>query len=172
MRVLICVASRHRATEDLGTRLAAELKARLAGAELSLHIDVREAHQRIDVGNYGAAVVGSALYLGKWLPAARNFVAVNAEQLRAMPVWLFSSGPLGEPPTPAGEPEGIAELIRATVAREHRLFPGRLDKDALTFGERAIVRAVHAPYGDFRDWDALATWAASIADQLVAERSR
>ena len=33
------------------------------------------------------------------------------------------------------------------------MFPGRLEKKRLSFGERAIVLALRAPEGDFRDWD-------------------
>ena len=35
--------------------------------------------------------------------------------------------------------------------------------------ERALVRGVRAPYGDFRDWDDVSSWAAEIARLL--ERS-
>jgi hypothetical protein len=31
-----------------------------------------------------------------------------------------------------------------------------------------MVRAVRAPEGDYRDWDAIAEWAARIADGLSA----
>jgi len=37
----------------------------------------------------------------------------------------------------------------------------------LSFPERAIVGALRAPYGDFRDWDVIRTWAEEIADSLV-----
>lgn len=33
------------------------------------------------------------------------------------------------------------------------MFPGRLEKKRLSFGERAIVLALRAPEGDFPDWD-------------------
>jgi menaquinone-dependent protoporphyrinogen oxidase len=50
-----------------------------------------------------------------------------------------------------------------TGARGHRVFPGRLDRDLLSFGERAMVTAMRAPVGDFRDWGAVAAWADEIA---------
>ena len=34
------------------------------------------------------------------------------------------------------------------------------------FGERMIIKAVKAPEGDFRDWDDIRAWAATIADEL------
>jgi hypothetical protein len=47
------------------------------------------------------------------------------------------------------------------------VFPGRLDKSRLTFGERAMVTAMRAPIGDFRDWDALRAWGDEIAAEVV-----
>lgn len=45
---------------------------------------------------------------------------------------------------------------------DHRVFFGALDKAKLGFGERMIVKAVKAPDGDFRDWDAIKGWADEI----------
>jgi menaquinone-dependent protoporphyrinogen oxidase len=42
-----------------------------------------------------------------------------------------------------------------------------LDREQLSLGERSIVRMVKAPYGDFRDWDAVAEFAAQIDSELV-----
>ena len=48
------------------------------------------------------------------------------------------------------------ESLRSLVgARARRDFPGRLAKHLLGVGERAMVTAMRAPVGDFRDWDAL-----------------
>lgn len=56
-----------------------------------------------------------------------------------MPVWLFSSGPLGTPthPIPSGEPADVRVLSRLTRASAHRTFPGRLEMKRLDFAERA-----------------------------------
>ena len=64
------------------------------------------------------------------------------------------------------------EKIAALVSpRGHRVFAGKLDKSQLGFRERAMVRAVHAPEGDFRDWAAVDAFAAEIADALSVGRS-
>jgi menaquinone-dependent protoporphyrinogen oxidase len=55
-----------------------------------------------------------------------------------------------------------------TGARGHRIFPGRLEKNRLSFGERAMVTAMRAPVGDFRDWDAVRVWGNEIAAEVVA----
>jgi menaquinone-dependent protoporphyrinogen oxidase len=125
-----------------------------------------------DVGDlvpYEAVVLGSAVYIGHWLPPARAFAERNAEALQARSTWLFSSGPIGDPPRPKAEDAvKVDELMAMTGAREHRLFGGRIDKHRLGFGERAVMLAVGGKDGDFRDWDAIATWAGEIAGALRA----
>ena len=78
------------------------------------------------------------------------------------------SGPLGDPPEPQEDPVDVADLITAVSARDHHVFAGALDKADLNMIERAAIRAVHAPYGDFRDWDEIEAWADTIADELEA----
>jgi menaquinone-dependent protoporphyrinogen oxidase len=56
--------------------------------------------------------------------------------------------------------------MEQTGALGHRVFAGKLDKAELGRLERTMVRAVRAPMGDYRDWDDIAAWAASIADSL------
>jgi menaquinone-dependent protoporphyrinogen oxidase len=116
---------------------------------------------------FSAVVLGSAVYMGRWLEPARTWAAARAAALRGRPVWLFSSGPIGEPPFPPDEPHDAAPLLRLTDAREHRVFAGRLDKARLGFGERAMVTAMRAPVGDFRDWDAVRAWADAIGAGLA-----
>jgi menaquinone-dependent protoporphyrinogen oxidase len=110
--------------------------------------------------------------MGKWLPEARRFVERHRARLSRLPVWLFSSGPLGtDDPQPHGDLPALPELLQATGAREHRTFAGALVAGRLGLGERLIVKAVHAPEGDFRDWESIRAWAGTIAAALKAEGS-
>jgi menaquinone-dependent protoporphyrinogen oxidase len=58
----------------------------------------------------------------------------------------------------------IAEL----GARGHRTFPGRLEAGELGLGERLVVKAVRAPYGDYRPWEEIDAWSGAIAAELEA----
>ena len=99
--------------------------------------------------------------------ADEQFVEDNQVRLGEVPIWLFSSGPLGqENPQPTGDPKQIDTLMADTRAREHRVFVGKLDKHSLGVGERLIARAVGAPEGDFRDWAAIRSWAHKITGVL------
>ena len=98
---------------------------------------------------------------------ARRFAQRHHEQLSARRVWLFSSGPIGEPLAPTEESADAIKLARDLAAREHRTFAGRTDPDALGWVERTITRMVKAPDGDFRDWEAVRSWADDIARALA-----
>jgi menaquinone-dependent protoporphyrinogen oxidase len=161
MKILVAVASRHGSTHEIADALARELGA--AGHT----VDVQTVEDSTTVEGYDAAVIGSAVYMGNWLPQAVKFVDRHQAQLAAMPVWLFSSGPLGaDDPQPTAGPAHLDQLISRTGARGHRTFVGKLDKDQLDFGERLIVRAVRAPDGDFRDWTAINVWADEIGEGI------
>jgi hypothetical protein len=112
-------------------------------------------------------VLGGAVYAGWCLPPPRHYAAEYASTLRTRPVWLLSSGPIGEPPFPPDEPHDAGPIAASLAARAHRTFPGRLDAQRLSIGERAMVTAMRAPVGDFRDWAAVRGWAEEIADDLA-----
>lgn len=171
MRVLVAYASRHGGTAGIAEALAATLRDAVphdAGADRDRHVDLVAAGEVDDVTGYDAVVVGSAVYLGHWLGPARRLVREQAAALQHRPVWLFSSGPVGDPAVPDTEAEEVAELTEAVAALAHRTFAGRLRPADLGLVERATVRAVHAAEGDYRDWDAIRDWAEEIADTLAA----
>jgi menaquinone-dependent protoporphyrinogen oxidase len=167
LRVLVVVASKHGATAEIGVALAQALAESDDGRSAGLEAACHPVEQQPDPAPYDAVVLGSAVYVGRWLEPPRHSAAVHAAALRGRPVWLFSSGPVGEPPFPADEPHDVGTLLQLTGARSHRLFPGRLEKARLSFGERAMVTAMRAPVGDFRDWDAVRAWGNEIAADVV-----
>ena len=166
-RVLVVVASKHGSTTEIAEALARSLADCPAGRAAALSAVTVPADQRPDPAPFDAVVLGSAVYAGRWLEPAREYAAFHAATLRTRPVWLFSSGPIGEPPFPPDEPHDAAPLTTITGARGHRVFPGRLDKSRLSVGERAMVTAMRAPLGDFRDWDGIGAWAAEIVAEIT-----
>jgi len=162
MNVLIAVrkSSRQHSRDWPGDRGGA--------ASWGLDADLREVDQIVDMDGYDAAILGKAR--STWEAGFRRHAAswnTSRRKLASIPVWLFSSGPLGtDDPQPHGDPQRVLELVQATGAREHHIFVGKLDSHSLGLGERLIARVVHAPQGDFRDWEAIRGWAAAIAASL------
>jgi menaquinone-dependent protoporphyrinogen oxidase len=162
MRVLVVSESKHGATGEIGEAIARTLNANGVDAT------ARDADAETSLSGYDAFVVGSGVYAGHWLKGAREFVAQHAAVLSAHPTWLFSSGPIGEPPKPdEAHAIDVTDVVKRTGAREHRAFAGKLDKAALGFGERAVMIAVRAPEGDYRDWNEIEDWARTIAKALT-----
>ncbi|MDX1449034.1 MAG: flavodoxin domain-containing protein [Acidimicrobiia bacterium] len=158
--VLVSASSKHGATEEIADAIASELAS--AGRLVTrLSPDAVETLEP-----YDAVVFGSAVYAGRWQKEARSFVERFRFELRSRPVWLFSSGPIGEPPMPDIEPADVADLVERTAAVDHRVFAGSLEQSKLGFGERTMVAALRAEYGDFRDWEDIRTWARLIAAEL------
>ncbi len=161
MTVLVAAASKHKSTMGIAEAIAAELRT------MGYDVDVARIDDSLRVDHYAAVILGSAVYMGKWLPDATEFVARYERTLREKPVWLFSSGPLGwDDPIPSSDPDGAADLTVKTGARGHEVFVGRLDKHDLGFVERLATRVVKAPEGDFRDWTAIRAWARGIGTGL------
>lgn len=161
MKVLVTAASRHGSTAEIARTVARHL------ADAGHDVDYRRVEDVDDVTAFDAVVLGSAIYAGRWLKSGYDFVERLGPELAAREVWLFSSGPLGDPPMPA-EDVDISAVMVATAARGHAVFPGCLDKHKLAYAERAVARALHAPVGDFRDWDAVARWSRHVAAEMTS----
>lgn len=159
--ILVAYASKHGSTEGIARFIVDRLSQRGKSAE------ARPVDAITELGGPEAVVLGSAVYAGSWLKEAVEFARAQREGLASVPVWLFSSGPLGGQVVDVEEqPQQLAELREALRPRDHRIFFGALDRDSLGFGERMIMKAVKAPEGDFRDWDEIAAWADRIAEDL------
>ncbi len=159
-KVLVTASSKHGATTEIADAIARRLGDR--GAEVA-----RLDPDAVDtVDEFDAVILGSAVYAGHWQADASAFAKRFAVQLRERSVWLFSSGPVGDPPRPVDDPVGVDELMADLGARDHRVLPGRIDRGRLGRGERLIVRALKVPDGDARDWDDIADWADQIAAEL------
>ena len=157
MTVLVAYASKHGSTQGIAEQLR----------QLGKEAEARPVEEVSDRGLYEAFVIGSAIYYGSWMKEATEWVHRNQAVLAERPVWLFSSGPLGtEVKDTEPQPKEMAEFQQAIRPRDERIFFGALDHSQLSFAERMMVKAVRAPEGDFRDWQAIEDWAASIARDL------
>jgi menaquinone-dependent protoporphyrinogen oxidase len=160
MKVLVCAATKYGATGEIADAVADVL------AEKGLEVTVIPPEQAGAIEQFDAVVLGSAVYMGQWMKPARELVDRSAAALAARPVWLFSSGPVGEPAKPAENPVDVSKILQSTKARDHRVFTGRLVRKHLSFPDRAMASAIRAAEGDFRNWAEIRAWAAGIASAL------
>jgi menaquinone-dependent protoporphyrinogen oxidase len=159
MRILVTWSSKRGATEGIGQTIGEELKAR--GFEVTAasvdHIGALD--------SFDTVIVGGALYANRWPRKARRFVNHHVRELRKIPVWLFSSGPLDDsadggaiPPTAQ-----VAVLAEKVGAKGHVTFGGRLVPDTKGFPASAMAKN-HS--GDWRNPIRIRQWAAELATEI------
>ena len=161
-RVLVAYATKMGSTREIAESIAGTLEAAGLQATAVAARDVR------DLAEYDAVILGSALYAAHWQRDANRFVTHHLEALRARPVWVFSSGPLDRGLAAADLPiaPNAQEITAKINSRGHRTFGGRLDPDSPNVDPQVLL--TH-PLGDFRDWDVIRAWAASVAEALLDE---
>lgn len=159
MSVLVATASRHGSTHEIGRIIAKAIRE----ADISCEHKTVDSVGRLD--GYQAVVLGSAVYAGSWLQPARRFVKRFVADLEKIPVWMFSSGPLGDPLEPSDH-EIDPAILGAVDTVGTAVFAGRLEFDQLSAFEKVMVKAVKAPEGDFRNIHEIIDWADEISIKL------
>ena len=165
-RVLVAYGTKYGATAGIAEKIGQVLR------EAGLTVDVTPAGQAGDPAVYQAVVLGSAVYIGRWRKDAAKFLRDNEKALAERPVWLFNSGPLGEGDAAEqagdlGFPKGLRPIADRIKVRDIAVFHGAVDLQKLNPLERWMFKNVKSPIGDFRDWNAIAAWAAAIAAELT-----
>mgnify|MGYP001769677522 CR=1 FL=1 len=169
-RVLVAYATKYGATAGIAEKIGQVLR------EAGLAVDVKPASQAGDPAAYQAVVLGSAVYIGRWRKEAAKYLRDNEQALAQRPVWIFSSGPLGEgnAAEQAGDlgfPKALRPIADRIAVRDIAVFFGAVDMDKLNPMERWMFKNVKSPTGDFRDWEAIAAWATGIAATLKEGQS-
>jgi menaquinone-dependent protoporphyrinogen oxidase len=159
-KILVGYSTKRGATAEIAEAIGTTLRAR------GFDVDVQDVRTTADVRAYHAVIVGSAIYMGRWLRPAVRFLHHNRRDLRLRPVWLFQDGPLGddrkdvEQPLPAK----VSTLARRIGAFNVVTFGGRLASDA----KGLVAKRVAKRYaGDFRDFGVVEAWASHIAEALT-----
>ena len=102
MNVHVVFASRHGATKEIAEAIAAALR------DAGIAAEAHDASGAPDPVECDAIVLGSGVYMGRWLPPARRYARAHGSSVRTRPVWLFSSGPVGD-----SEQANAAAALRA-----------------------------------------------------------
>ena len=133
-------------------------------------VDVRLVKDVTDVSDYRAVVVGSAICMGQWLPEAGKFVEAHRDVLSRVPVAYFTVCMTLQDDTEENRRTvaGYTDPVRGIVPPvDEGLFAGAMDHSKLPFVFRLLMKAMKVPEGDFRDWDGIRDWAASVRPLLL-----
>jgi menaquinone-dependent protoporphyrinogen oxidase len=164
MRVLVAYATYYGATRDIAAKVAQTL------TDTGVEGELRSVEDTFPIDGFDAFVIGSAIHAGRWLKPANEFVKRHETVLGEHPVWLFSSGPLGDSAKkPQSDPKDVTKVSDSISLRGHVVFGGAFDRSSTDFGgwfERTVGHFI--PEGDFRDWAEIEAWAREIARELKA----
>lgn len=158
--VLLAYATRFGSTQDVAETIAATLR------DAGLEVDSRPMQQVTTLTHYDAVVLGAAIYNAKWHVEAHQFLSHHQEALAQRPVAIFTLGPLS-----ASEAAKRNSRRQLDMELAHHpwlkpaaveIFAGKYDpsKPGLNFFERFL------PARDYRNWDAIHTWANELPAQL------
>ncbi len=163
MKILVAYATRAGSTAEIADAVGKALE------DAAMEVDVRNIAEITALEPYDAVVIGSPLYMGKVLREVSPFVQRHRIPLSGLPVAAFVVGT-----SMVDREERFREQARTIMAvalmpiraREIGVFAGALHPDRISSGEKAVVKLVKAPYGDFRDWDAIRAWAGRLPEIL------
>jgi menaquinone-dependent protoporphyrinogen oxidase len=155
-RVLVAYATKHGSTIEVAEAIAAGLRKR------GRDVDVCPAAAVRSLDDYGAVVLGGALYLGRYHQDAVRFLKLHRHALSEIPLAVFAMGPktIAEAEVAASRSQldralaAVPELTPASVV----IFGGVVDPSKLRFPFKRM------PASDARDWDAIAAWAHEVAE--------
>jgi menaquinone-dependent protoporphyrinogen oxidase len=166
-KVLVAYGTRAGSTAGVAERVAEVLNRNGFAAEAVRAKDVR------DIASYDAVVMGSAVRAGKLMPEALRFLDKNKAALGAKPFAAFVVCLTMKESDKKNQATAGAYLdpVRLRIKPlSEGLFAGVLNFDKLGFVWRAMMKSMKAEPGDFRKWDDVEAWAATIAPLFAAGR--
>ncbi len=157
--ILVAYATRAGSTFEVAEQVAEVLRA--TGAS----VDVKPVPAVHELKGYDAVVIGSAIRMGQWLPEAVAFVQAQREPLSHIPTAYFLVSGLLRDDTPEMRAKVLAFLDPVRQILEPAsigLFAGTIDFSRMDGLDRNIAEAVSSSEGDWRNWEAIRSWAQGL----------
>ena len=165
-KILVAYASRCGTTGGVAEAIGRTL------CDAGFDVDTRLAKHAEDVSPYSAVVLGSAVDRASWLPDAIKFAQRNHEALSRVPVAYFLTCLTLYEDTI--ETRKLAQSYMEPVLKaapevrpvDSGFFAGVLDYSKLNVVVRMVMKAKMqakgVPEGDFRNWNAITSWAKGL----------
>lgn len=158
-KVLVTYASKYGSTGGVADAIGKELCSKDVTSDVAL------VNNAGNIGSYQGVVIGSAIYMGKWMSEAVDFVKKNKDTLRQMPVAYFLVCMTLSKPTEENRAKVLSymdSILKAVPEIKPvgiGTFAGALDYNNLSWLNKKILKSKGTPEGDFRDWKAIQAWA-------------
>lgn len=159
-KILVTYATRAGSTAEIAAAIGETLTAR------GFSVDIQPVKAQPALDGYTAAILGSPIRMGGWLPEMVRFAEVHQTALSAMPTALFTVHMLntGEDEESRAAREAYLDAMRAVLPDAlSAYFEGLMDFSRLSLLDRFISKMVKAVEADHRDWDAIKQWAETVS---------
>ena len=167
--ILVAYATSYGSTQEVAQSIAETLRGH------GLEIEVQPAKKVKDLSGYRGVVLGAPLYMFRWHPEARQFLARHHNILTSLPLAIFALGPFHNK---EDEFRSAREQLDKELAKfpwlkptTVEVFAGKFDPDKLRFPYSLIGPLRKMPASDERDWEAIRAWATVVADALRVRKS-
>jgi len=165
-KVLIVYATKSGCTKGVAGKIASTI------AGPGVKVKLASASDSPDPTSYDAVLVGSGTRAGQWHESAREWVAANAATLKSKRVAFFTVGlVITKGAEKAAQVRGFTDtLIEQTGVKplDIGVFAGWNEPERFSLPERIVMKIMHAPKGDRRDWVAIEQWARATLQTLAA----
>lgn len=166
-KILVAYASKCGSTAEVAKTIGQVL------SESGVEVEVRAAHEVKTMKDYDAVVLGTAIRMNKPLGEMTSFAKKFNNELAHMPTAVFSLGLSMKEDTAENRAETvnfIAPLVEQLPSKKSTaMFGGKFDLNTvspiLRFMLSKDTSGAMAP-GDYRDWNAINTWANSLPVEL------
>ncbi len=167
-KILVTYASQGGSTAGIAEALGQSLSAN------GSIVDVRPIKEVTDLSPYRAAVIGSAVHSGKWMPEATAFVERHQSTLRRMPTAVFQVCMMLATSNEQYKrmvPDWLVPLRQqiqpvAEGSFAGAMWPDRYPKLTEKLGLRIFLAVIKLKAGDYRDWNVIRAWAEQISPLL------
>lgn len=159
MKILVTASGRYGSTQEIAESIGEII------ANHGHDVSVIPSSEVETVDGFEVVMLGGAVYAGQWLRDGRELIKRVGDNLADLPLYIFSSGPIGESMKKEPPPLMI-EILEPLRARDHAIFGGKLDRTHLFIGDKAIAQSLSAEDGDYRDWDEITAWAEKVTADL------
>jgi menaquinone-dependent protoporphyrinogen oxidase len=168
-RILVTYASRCGSTGGVADAIAQSFNQHGAA------VDVKRTGHAREVADYDAVVVGAPIYMGEWMPDAKDFIDNHRHELANVPTAYFlTCMTLSKPASESDKNELVKQFeqvqddIPEVSPVELGFFAGALDYDKLAPAMQALYRvAGDDKPGDYRDFSAIHAWATQLYPALI-----
>jgi len=162
--ILVAYASSYGSTQEVAQSVAETLRG------CGFEIDIHPAKQVKALSGYQAVVLGAPLYMFRWHPDARQFLARHRAALATLPTIIFALGPFHNK---EDEMRSAREMLDKELAKFSWLkpaavevFAGKFDPAKLRFPYSWLGPIKKMPASDERDWEAIRAFASRIPEIL------